>query len=141
MSSGLDDLLLEASTVLGCANVAIRCDCANLATIYAEREGDLLLITDRGESYGYLSRSDDSTFDIGLLTEDEATAICQRHAVELHITDDPELLPRIRRAVAPEDDLPAVVAAVAAAIDEVFTAAERPASWNTRGESGGSDVA
>ena len=37
VSSGLDDLLRQASDLLGCANVAVRCDCANLETVYAER--------------------------------------------------------------------------------------------------------
>jgi hypothetical protein len=127
MSSALDHLLRDASETLGCATVAIRCDCENLETVYAEREGDLLMITDRGETYAYLSGDqDDTTYDIDLLTEDEARAICQRHGVDLHVDDEAELFPRIRREVTAADDVPAVVAAVAAAIDEVFAAVMRP---------------
>lgn len=126
MRSELDHLLTKVSQVLGCAEVAIRCDCENLETVYAEREGDLLLITDRGETYGYLSRGDDSTDDLGRLTREGARAICERHGVDLWSADDQELHPRIRRAVTASDDVAAVVAAVAAAIDEVFAAVIRP---------------
>ena len=69
---------------------------------------------------------DDTTHDIDLLTEDEARAICQRHGVDFHVDDEAEAFPRIRREVTASDDVPAVVAAVAAAIDEVFAAVTRP---------------
>jgi len=64
--------------------------------------------------------------DISLLTVDVARTICDRHGVELHVTDDVEPLPRIRPEETAADDLPAVVDAVAEAIGRINNAARRP---------------
>lgn len=124
MVSDLDRLLRAASDLLGCDNVSIRCSCSNLEVVYAERDDDQLVITDRGETYHYLSRRDDATFDIDLLDEGAAWEICRLHGVELDTTD-PEMYPRIQRKLGPTDDLHAAVASVAAAIDQVNEAATR----------------
>jgi hypothetical protein len=125
MVSDLDRLLRDASDLLGCEEVSFRCWLPVLEVVYAEHDGDQIVITDRGETYQYLSRGDDSTYDIALLDEVTAREICQRYGVELD-TSDPELLPRIQRKLTRADDVPAVVAAVGEAIDRINNAAMRP---------------
>jgi len=125
MSSSLDGLLREASALVGCEDVSIRCWHALLEVVYVERrEGDLV-VTDRGETYQYLSRGDDSTYDMSLLDDDSVREICGKHGVELD-TSDPELFPRIERHLSPDDDAASAVTAVAQAIDRVMAEAMRP---------------
>jgi hypothetical protein len=57
------------------------------------------------------------------MSEDEARAICARNGAGLEVADDRELPPRICREIRAGDDVPAAVRAVAAAIDEIFSAA------------------
>lgn len=123
MSSKLDQLLRDASHLLGCESVAIRCNCANLETVYVEREYDQLLITDRRDTYVYLGGADDDDV-VSLLPEEQARAICAGHGVDLD-SSDAEAWPRIQREVGETEDVRQVVAAVAAAIDEVFCAANK----------------
>jgi hypothetical protein len=125
MLSELDRLLRQTSELLGCEEVSFRCWLPGLEVVYVERDGDELVITDRGETYQYLDGGDDFTYDIALLDEATARAICQRYGVELD-TSDPELYPRIQRKLTPADDIPAVLSAVGEAIDRVNNAARRP---------------
>ena len=126
VAARVDQLLREASEVLGCEAIAIRCDCENLETVYVEREDDQIVITDRGETYGYLSRGTDNTYDLTLLSDENARSICARHGVDFDVTSDAELLPRISRPIGEANDVPGAVQAVAAAIDEIFEAALQP---------------
>jgi hypothetical protein len=125
MVSELDRLLREASKLLGCEEVSIRCWSPILGAVYAVRDGDELVITDCGETYQYLGRRDDATYDFDLLDEKTARQICDRYNVELD-TSDPGLYPRIQRTLTPGEDVAAAVAAVAEAVDRVNNAATRP---------------
>jgi hypothetical protein len=121
----LDRLLRAASGLLGCSDVGIRCSCENLEVVYVEREDGRLLVTDRRETFQYLARGDDSTYDLKLLDEATAREICRSHGAELDASD--EMFPRIQRELAsPDDDVAAAVTAVAAAVDAVYRAATRP---------------
>jgi len=123
--SDLDRLLRAAAGLVGCSDVAIRCSCENLEIVYAERENGRLLVTDRRETFQYLARGDDSTYDLSSLNDDTAHEVCRSHHVELD-TSDPEMFPRIQRELGPSDDVADAVAAVAAAVDGVYRAATRP---------------
>lgn len=125
MSSELDRLLREASAALGCSEVQILCFCSNLEGVYAVRENDQLVITDRGSTYQYYLGLDDDPTYVGLPDEAAAREICRQYGVDLE-TSDPKLVPRIQRRLRPSDDLPGVVAAVAAAVDAIASAATRP---------------
>lgn len=92
-------------------------------TVYVEREYDQLLITDRRDTYVYLGGADDDDI-VSLLPEEEARAICAGHGVDLD-SSDAEAWPWIQREVGETEDVRQVVAAVAAAIDEVFCAANK----------------
>ena len=72
--------------------------------MYVERDNDQVVITDRGETYGYLSRGTDDTYDVALLNEEQARSICARHGVDVDGTKDHELLPRISRKLGETDD-------------------------------------
>src|SRR5205823_9376235 len=98
----------------------------NFETVYVERDNDQVVITDRGETYGYLSRGTDDTYDVALLNEEQARSICARHGVDFDGTKDHELLRRISRKLGETDDVAGAVQAVAAAIDEIFKAAVQP---------------
>jgi hypothetical protein len=125
MVSELDRLLREASRLVGCDEVSLRCWSPVLEVVYAERDGAQLVITDRGETYEYLSRRADPTYDIDLLGEATAREICRECGVELDTTDS-ERQPEIKHVLAPSDDVTAAVAAVAQAIDRINDAALRP---------------
>ena len=79
MSVALDQVIREVSAALGCAEVSILAT-SKLEVVYVELEGDeRRRLLDRGETFQYLSRGDDSTFEIGLLGEDAAREICRSH--------------------------------------------------------------
>lgn len=125
MVSDLDQLLRQASDLLGCEDVSPRCWSPILEAVYAERDDDELMITDRRETYQYLSRRDDSTYDIDPLDEATARELCQQCGVELD-TSDPEMYPRIQKRLLPEDDVAVAVSAVANAVNRINDAATRP---------------
>jgi len=74
----------------------------------------------------YLTDAPDGELDliVSLLPEEQARAICAGHGVDLD-SSDAEAWPRIQREVGETEDVRQVVAAVAAAIDEVFCAANK----------------
>jgi hypothetical protein len=111
--------LRETRQDFGCDELALRCDCENLETVYViERYGELA-VTDRGETFQYLERSgDDAYAGIGV---ERARAICDRHGVEL---DDGEAdgYPKVIDIVR-DKPARAAIEAVSAAVGELFSAA------------------
>ena len=124
MRSDLERLLREASALVGCHDVALRCQHPVLDAVYAVRDETRLVITDRGETYQYLSRRDDSTYNIDLLDEATAREICERHGVSLNASD-PEMSPRIERELASTDDVAMAITDVAEAVHAIYRAATR----------------
>jgi hypothetical protein len=116
----LHDLITRVTRDLGCAELALRCACENLEVVYVEARDDGLVVTDRGETFGYLETFDDPAF--ARLTVDQATAICRAHGVELD-TSDREAYPEVHRAVSDAEPVRDVVDVVSTAVDALFAAA------------------
>jgi hypothetical protein len=116
----LHDLIRRVTRDLGCDELALRCTCENLEVVYVEEREDGLVVTDRGETFGYLETFDDPAF--ARLPVDQATAICQTHGVKLD-TSDPEAYPEVLRAVSDSEPVRDVVQVVSTAVDALFAAA------------------
>src|SRR5262249_39362741 len=101
VSRAPEQLLRDPSELVGCAEVARRRLPPRLEVVYAELQGGRVVISDRGETFRYLSRRDDSTFDVELLDDEMVRGICAAHGVELEASD-PELFPRVQRHVGDE---------------------------------------
>ena len=119
--SELLTFLETARDELGCQAVALRCDCANLETVYVmERSGELE-VTDRGETFQYLDHSGDEAY--APIDFERARAICGQHGVRVDDRDPghyPVVICVVRGA-----PLRAAIDAVSAAIDDLFSVAMR----------------
>jgi hypothetical protein len=118
-ASELSKFLRLAQHEFGCSELALRCDCENLETVYVvERSGELV-VTDRGETFQYLDRSGDEAYSrIGV---EAARMICHRHGAELD-DRDVSAYPEVIQVLG-DTPVQAVIEAVSAAVDELFETA------------------
>jgi ABC-type amino acid transport substrate-binding protein len=115
---------------LACAELSLRCDCRNLETVYVINRSGELAVTDNGDTFQYLDRSNDETY--AAIDVDQAKAICHQHGVELEDRED-ERYPQVMQVVG-DTSVRATIDAVAAAVDALFEAAMRRVP-NTRPDS------
>ena len=71
--------LFRSGQDLGCAEIALRLDCENLETVYVLVRSGELLVTDRGETFQYLERSGDETYE--QISVADAREICHQYGV------------------------------------------------------------
>ena len=79
-------LLTDARAVVGQGEVYLRCDTELLETVYIEAEQDVVVVSDRRETFLDIDRQPDSTYrswDEGVAAE-----ACARHDVVLVTMDD-----------------------------------------------------
>ena len=112
-------LLADARAVVGQGEVYLRCDTEVLETVYIEAEQDVVVVSDRGETFLYIDRQPGSTYrswDEGLAAE-----ACARHDVVLVTIDDEDGAGAvIGRRVRPGESVAPVVEAISRCIEEVF---------------------
>ena len=114
--------LLQEPQELGCRKLSLRCDSANLETVYVVERVGGLAVTDRGDTFQYLDRSGDQMY--GKVDVERARDICSRHGADLDDRDE-ELYPRVTLVVG-DRPLRSAVDAVSAVVDEIFSSAMKP---------------
>ncbi len=120
------DLLDKLQRELGCESfrgLALRCDCANLETVYVLVRDGRVVVTDEGESFRYLTESGDDTYvEVAI---DDVRQLCARHGVMLN-DDDPDGYPEIQRELAEGELVRRAVDLVSGTLDALFDASLRP---------------
>jgi tricorn protease-like protein len=115
--------LAEAAESLRVSEASLRCECANLETVYVSVEDGQLVAHDHCETYAWLDTHGGT--DGRAWSESDARAACGRFNVELTTSwsDHPdEAMSRIQRLISDGDNGAEAVQAVASAIDAVFAA-------------------
>src|SRR4051812_22516933 len=111
----LRDSLMALGTAIECREVAVRVESINLATVYVVADESGLWISDRGETFAYIDRSQEDR----LPSTSEIEEVCVRFGVGLHDLD-PELYARITAFVADDAEPQSAIDRVAGAIDALF---------------------
>ncbi len=121
------DLMQQLALGVGQQEVALRCDCENLETVYVILEqGGSVRVTDDHRTFQFLGSGTDSTYvpaenlDLGA-----ARLACQELGVELK-PGPPDGYPSIECVQKPREPLADVVERVAETVDRIFTLATRP---------------
>jgi hypothetical protein len=104
----------------------LECQCDNLETVYVSlAQADEVLVSDQGQTFGYLVGGTDSTYrsseelDLAVAAE-----VCRRSGATLRC-DEPESYPRIECLVGIAGSVAEAVERVAEAVDLVFHLALR----------------
>jgi len=120
------ELLLLLQRGVGQPAVVLECRCDNLETVYVSPcPSGGVVVSDEGESFGYLARGTDSTYQrLDELDLAAVDVVCQEAGATLR-RDDPEEYPLIECAVAPGEAVAGAVARVAEAVDQLFKMAMR----------------
>jgi hypothetical protein len=118
-ASELSKFLQLAQHEFGCTELALRCDCENLETVYVVERAGELVVTDRGETFQYIDRSGDEAYS--RIDVEVARMICRRHGAELD-DRDVEAYPQVVQEVG-DTPVHAVIEAVSAAVDRLFETA------------------
>lgn len=120
------ELLQRLRLDLGQPSVALECWCDNLETVYVLlSEAGEVLASDRGESFAYLIRGTDGTYQPLAALDMVAVAECCRRSGAALRDDDSEGHPRIECGVAPTGSVAEAVGRVAEAVDGLFQLALR----------------
>ncbi len=121
------DLMRQLALGVGQGEIALRCDCENLETVYViVEEGGSVRVTDAHATFQYLDRGTDSTYvPVERLDLEAVRHACQELRVELKPAP-PDGYPSIECALNPKEPLSETVERVAAAVDRIFSLAMRP---------------
>jgi hypothetical protein len=107
---------------LGQGEVALKCECQNLETIYINLdENGELWVGDKSETFRYLTEQNDSTYrPINQIDMTAIRDLCQTLQVDLN-DRDPDRYPSIEFKVPPTDLIADAVEHIANAIDAIFS--------------------
>ena len=126
LANEIYELLFRLREGLGQRDVALRCNCENLETVYVLRdENGAVRVSDDHRTFQYLQRGVDSTYDeVEKLDVTAIRRLCEGLNVELKDAP-PDGYPSIECLVHPTQPIAEAVDRVARAIDRVFHLARR----------------